>query len=71
MIDKNSKNGLREMMLRPSRRQIISGMASLGVLAGATGHAFGQAPKRIIVPEGDFTPLPIAIPNFVDRKSVV
>jgi TolB protein len=65
MTDKNSNNGLREMASRPSRRQIISGMASLGVLAGATGHAFGQAPKRIIVPEGDFTPLPIAIPNFV------
>ena len=28
-------------------------------------RAFGQAPKRIIVPEGEFTPLPIAIPNFV------
>jgi TolB protein len=25
----------------------------------------GQAPKRVIIPEGDFAPLPIAIPNFV------
>ncbi len=61
--DMTDKDRLREL-LRPSRRQIISGMASLGVLTGAR-HAFGQAPKRIVVPEGDFVPLPIAIPNFV------
>jgi TolB protein len=48
---------------RFNRRQLISGMASLGVLSRAS-DAFGQAPKRIIVPEGDFSPLPIAIPNF-------
>jgi TolB protein len=58
------KDGLPDMPLRPSRRQVISGMASLGVLTGATVRsAFAQ--KRIIVPEGDFAPLPIAIPNFV------
>ncbi len=52
------------MPLRLSRRQIISGMASLGVLTGgAARSAFGQ--KRVIIPEGDFAPLPIAIPNFV------
>jgi len=52
------------MPLRLSRRQIISGMASLGVLTGGTARsAFGQ--KRVIIPEGDFAPLPIAIPNFV------
>ena len=52
------------MPLRLSRRQVISGMASLGVLTGgATRSAFGQ--KRVIIPEGDFAPLPIAIPNFV------
>jgi TolB protein len=57
---------LREMLFRPSRRQMLSGMASLGLLAGGeVGNAFAQAPKRIIVPEGDFAPLPIAIPNFV------
>ena len=39
-------------------------MASLGVLAGGSvRHAFAQ--KRLIIPEGDFAPLPIAIPNFV------
>jgi TolB protein len=55
-----------EMPFRLSRRQIISGMASLGVLtAGPVRDAFGQAPKRLIIPEGDFAPLPIAIPNFV------
>jgi TolB protein len=41
-------------------------MASLGVLAGSGAQqAFGQAPKRVPIPEGDFQPLPIAIPNFV------
>src|SRR3954452_18967364 len=58
------KVGLPNMLFRPSRRQIIKGMASAGVLMGSQ-RAFGQAPKRIIVPEGEFTPLPIAIPNFV------
>src|SRR3984893_11837681 len=56
------KNGLPQMPFRLSRRQIISGMAALGATAGAR-TAFAQ--KRIIVPEGEFTPLPIAIPNFV------
>jgi len=60
------KDGLHDMPLRLSRRQMISGMASLGVLTGGTARsAFGQAPKRVIIPEGDFAPLPIAIPNFV------
>ena len=60
------KDGLREMAFRPSRRQLVSGMAALGVLAGGGARdAFGQAPKRIIVPEGNFVPMPIAIPNFV------
>jgi TolB protein len=60
------KDGLHDMPLRLSRRQIISGMASLSVLTGgAARSAFGQAPKRVIIPEGDFAPLPIAIPNFV------
>src|SRR3954465_11608210 len=57
------RDGLPNMLFRPSRRQIITGMASLGVVMGGQS-AFGQAPKRIIVPEGEFTPLPIAIPNF-------
>jgi TolB protein len=57
------KDRLREMLFRPSRRQMLSGMASLGLLGGHVGPAFAQ--KRIIVPEGDFAPLPIAIPNFV------
>ena len=48
---------------RLSRRQIISGTASLGVPVAFRGKA--RAQKRIIVPEGEFVPLPIAIPNFV------
>jgi TolB protein len=57
------KDGLPNMLYRPSRRQIIAGMAALGAVAG--GNAFAQAPKRIVIPEGEFTPQPIAIPNFV------
>ena len=56
------KYGLPNMPFRLSRRQIISGMAALGAVAGGR-NALAQ--KRIIVPEGEFTPLPIAIPNFV------
>ena len=56
------------MPYRPSRRQILSGIATLGVLAGGDVRgAFAQqgTQKRFIVPEGEFVPLPIAIPNFV------
>ena len=53
------------MPFRLSRRQVVSGMATGLLMGGHAGRAFGQAPKRIIVPEGEFTPLPIAIPNFV------
>jgi len=56
------KDGLSQMLFRPSRRQVISGLASAGVLM--SGSALGQG-KRIVIPEGEFTPLPIAIPNFV------
>ena len=58
------KDGLPNMPFRLSRRQIIGGMAALGAVAGGR-TALAQGPKRIIVPEGEFTPLPIAIPNFV------
>jgi TolB protein len=54
-----------EMLFRPSRRQIMSGMAALGALAAAPGRsALAQAPKRVQIPDGEFAPLPIAIPNF-------
>ena len=33
--------------------------------AAPVRSAFAQAPKRIPIPEGEFTPQPIAIPNFV------
>ena len=51
-------------LLRPNRRQIISGMAALGAAATLPLHG-AYAQKRITITEGDFAPLPIAIPNFV------
>jgi TolB protein len=55
------KDPSRFTSLRLSRRHLLTGMASLGVLAGVP-QAVAQ--KRIPIPEGDFVPLPIAIPNF-------
>ncbi|MFB9267110.1 Tol-Pal system beta propeller repeat protein TolB [Bradyrhizobium erythrophlei] len=49
------------MTFRLNRRQMISGMAA--ALAGSRS-ALAQGPKKVIIPEGDFAPLPIAIPNF-------
>ncbi|HZR76575.1 Tol-Pal system beta propeller repeat protein TolB [Bradyrhizobium sp.] len=57
------KDLIRPMPFRLSRRQLVSGMASLGVLAGVPMRP-ASAQKKIIVPEGEFAPLPIAIPNF-------
>jgi TolB protein len=47
-----------------TRRQLLSGAASLGALTGIPLRR-ALAQKRLIIPEGDFVPLPIAIPNFV------
>jgi TolB protein len=55
---------MRANLLLPNRRQLISGMAALGAAATISPRgAFAQ--KRITITEGDFAPLPIAIPNFV------
>src|SRR6202142_4517002 len=63
-LQMTDKDQSRESPFRLRRRQLLSGMASLGVLAAVpVRNAFGQ--KRLIIPEGDFAPLPIAIPNFV------
>jgi TolB protein len=65
MIDKDR---LRQMPFRPSRRQILTGVASLAVLTGGgVRDGFGQegGPKRVPIPGGEFVPLPIALPNFV------
>src|SRR5712671_1496996 len=56
---------LRELLPRPNRRQIISGMAAFGAAATISGRGALAQQKRIIISEGDFAPLPIAIPNFV------
>src|SRR5437867_2382809 len=55
---------LRQKLLLPNRRQIISGMAALGAAATISPRT-ALAQKRVPITEGDFAPLPIAIPNFV------
>ncbi len=61
MTDKDSS---RDNSFRLSRRKLLSGIASLGMLSGVSmPQALAQ--KRLIIPEGEFVPLPIAIPNFV------
>ena len=62
MTDKDTS---RQMTFRPNRRQLVSGMTAVGLLAGAPVR-FAQAQKRIPIQEGDFAPVPIAIPNFAD-----
>jgi TolB protein len=57
-------NELRMKLFRPSRRQIMSSLAALGVL-GALPARSALAQKRITVTEGEFAPIPIAIPSFV------
>ncbi|SHN70055.1 Tol-Pal system beta propeller repeat protein TolB [Bradyrhizobium erythrophlei] len=51
------------MPFRFNRRQLVSGMASIGLLASVPARQ-AAAQKRITVQEGDFQPVPIAIPNF-------
>src|SRR5438132_4594 len=46
-----------------SRRHILSGLASSGLILTGAHRAFGQASPRIS--GGEVAPLPIAIPNFV------
>jgi TolB protein len=45
------------------RRQVLSGLATTGLMLAGAHRAFGQA--RVTVTGGDVAPLPIAIPNFV------
>ncbi|MBR0755998.1 Tol-Pal system protein TolB [Bradyrhizobium jicamae] len=59
MIDKIR---LQDAIIRPTRRQLLTGMASAGALLGLQGTSFAQ--KRITITEGEFAPVPIAIPNF-------
>jgi TolB protein len=61
MTDIFDRDGSFDMPFRPNRRQIISGMASAGVVIGGR-QAFGQTKVPII--GGDVAPMPIAIPNF-------
>jgi TolB protein len=54
---------LRHTLLLPNRRQIVSGIAAFGATAAIAPRS-ALAQKRITITEGDFAPLPIAIPNF-------
>src|ERR1700719_39045 len=48
---------------RIGRRQLLSGLASSGLMLSGAHRAFGQV--RVPVIGGEAAPLPIAIPNFV------
>src|SRR5258707_7086646 len=48
---------------RIGRRQLLTGLASSGLMLSGAHRAFGQA--RVTVTGGEAAPLPIAIPNFV------
>jgi TolB protein len=48
---------------RLGRRQLLSGLASSGLMLSGAHRAFGQV--RVPVQGGEAAPLPIAIPNFV------
>src|ERR1700726_5076854 len=47
---------------RIGRRQLLSGLASSGLVLSGAHRAFGQA--RVPIIGGEAAPLPIAIPNF-------
>ena len=57
------KDILRQKLIFPTRRQIISGMAAFGAAATLAPRG-ALAQKRITITEGEFAPTPIAIPNF-------
>src|SRR5579872_2851293 len=63
LLRMTDKDLIRPMSSRLNRRQLVCGVTSLGLLAGAPVRE-ALAQKRVLVPEGDFVPLPIAIPNF-------
>ena len=57
------KYELTDAPFRMNRRQVLSGLASSGLILGSAPRALAQT--RVPVTGGEFTPLPIAIPNFV------
>ncbi len=57
------KYELTDAPFRMNRRQVLSGLASSGLILGSASRALAQT--RVPVTGGEFTPLPIAIPNFV------
>jgi TolB protein len=48
---------------RIGRRQVLSGLASSGLILSGAHRAFAQV--RVPITGGEVAPLPIAIPNFV------
>jgi TolB protein len=47
---------------RPTRRHVISAIGGLGILAASPLQALAQ--KKVVIENGDFAPIPIAIPPF-------
>src|ERR1700751_5431552 len=61
MTDKESS---RQKSFCVSRRELLSGIASLGIFSGVSlPQALAQ--KHLIIPGGAFVPLPIVLPNFL------
>ncbi len=54
---------LRTINLNLTRRRLVTGAAAGLMVASPLGKAFGQA--RVQITDGNFQPIPIAIPNFV------
>ena len=62
--DMTNKDRLPPMNFSLTRRQLVAGSAAAGLLVAApVRKALAQA--RVQITEGNFQPIPIAIPNFV------
>jgi TolB protein len=58
----SEQQDLTKSPLSMTRRQILSGLATSGLILSGVHDAFGQA--RVTITGGEVAPLPIAIPNF-------
>src|SRR5262245_30615741 len=58
----SEQHDVKESPFSMNRRQVLSGLASCGLVLSGMHDAFGQA--RVTITGGEVAPLPIAIPNF-------